>query len=123
MNQNHEAAKDGLKYQHDVSGNTGTGNSMKLETLLFAVVLAASAAQAQAQTPMPSGDTPTPADRKAAHAAVMKACGADIQSLCADKTGREMMRCLRVNTDKLSAGCRDALPAPMHRPATPPPSH
>jgi hypothetical protein len=93
---------------------------MKLETLMFTMALAAVSA-AQAQTP--SDNTPTPADRQAAHAAVMKACETDIQTLCTDKTGREAMKCLRVNTDKLSAGCKDALPAPMHRPAMPPPSH
>ncbi len=60
-------------------------------------------------------------DMKAAHDAVMTACAADTKSLCADKQGREAMMCLRSNTDKVSAGCKDALskmPA-RHAPPTP----
>jgi hypothetical protein len=48
----------------------------------------------------------------------MKACAADIQSLCADKKGREVMMCLRGNSDKLSAGCKDAM-STLRRPASP----
>lgn len=89
---------------------------MKLKPLLFAMtVVAISAAQAQT----PSGDTSTPSDRHAAHAAVMKACSADIQSLCADKKGREVMMCLHANTDKLSSGCKDAL-STLHKGPPPP---
>jgi hypothetical protein len=89
---------------------------MKLHalTLIAAVSIATSI---QAQTP-PGGPPPSP-EMRAAHAAVMKTCEADIRNLCADKQGREAMHCLRSNSDKLSAGCADALsklPRPPHPP-------
>jgi hypothetical protein len=87
---------------------------MKLEALLLATGIAATGF-VQAQTP---GGAPPSADRQAARAAVMKACAADIQSLCADKKGREVMMCLRGNSDKLSAGCKDAM-STLRRPASP----
>ncbi len=74
-------------------------------TLAAALTLAASGAWAQA----PGGD---------ARAAVQAACKADMDTLCAGKTGREAMQCLRAAPDKVSAPCKDAMskmPAP--RPA------
>jgi hypothetical protein len=43
-----------------------------------------------------------------------------MQTLCADKQGREAMQYLRSNTDKLSADCKDAM-ANMPKRAPPPP--
>jgi|HubBroStandDraft_3_1064219.scaffolds.fasta_scaffold188783_2 hypothetical protein len=91
---------------------------MKQHTLLIIAALSVSAACAQAQTP---GDSPAPADRQAARAAIAKACDADIKSYCSDQHGRELMMCLRTNADKLSAGCKDAM-ASMRRTAPPPPA-
>jgi hypothetical protein len=91
---------------------------MKLNALLFGLT-AVAIGVVQAQTPSGNAPTsPTPSDRHAAHAALMKACDDDIQSLCADKKGREVMMCLRASTDKLSGGCKDAL-STLHRPAPP----
>jgi hypothetical protein len=85
--------------------------------LLIAALAAAGLAAAQA----PSEGAPSP-ERQAAHAAVMKACDAEIKSLCADHHGREVMMCLRRNTDKLGAGCKDALSQlPRHEPPAAPP--
>lgn len=79
---------------------------MKHGALLLAAALAA-AAITQAQAP---GDgSPPPPDRQAAHAAVLKACDAEIKSFCANQQGRGLMMCLRTNTDKLGAGCKDTL--------------
>jgi hypothetical protein len=86
---------------------------MKLRFLLVISLLSATAVQAQ--TP----PAPTP-EQQAAREAVRQSCAADIQSLCADKKGREAMQCLRSNPDKVSAGCKDAM-SKMHRPSTPPP--
>jgi hypothetical protein len=76
------------------------------------VVLAAlvAGAGAEAQTPAPSPDV------RAARAAVHEACQSDMQSLCGDKQGREAMQCLRSNTDKVSADCKDALSKLPKRP-------
>jgi len=92
------------------------GQFMKLNALLLVAALSA-AGSVQAQTP-PSGGAPPSSDRQAAHAAVLQACDADIKGLCADKQGRDLMMCLHSNTDKLSAGCKDAM-SKLHRPATP----
>ena len=78
---------------------------MKHGALLLAAALAVAAiAHAQA----PADGSPSP-DRQAAHAAVLKACDAEIKSLCAGQRGRELMMCLRSNGEKLGAGCKDAL--------------
>lgn len=69
------------------------------------------AAAAHAQAP----------DMSAARDAMMKACTADIKSLCADKQGREVMMCLRGNTDKVGASCKDAMSKMPARPAPPAP--
>jgi len=92
---------------------------MKHGALLLAAALAA-AAIVQAQAPG-DGSAPPP-DRQAAHAAVLKACDAEIQSLCANQRGRELMMCLRSNTDKLGAGCKDTLAQlRRHEAPVPPP--
>jgi hypothetical protein len=84
--------------------------------LLIAALAAAGLAAAQA----PGDSAPSP-DRQAAHAAVLKACDAEIKSVCADHHGRELMMCLRRNTDGLGAGCKDALSKlPRHEPAATP---
>ena len=44
-----------------------------------------------------------------ARAALMKACAADLKSLCAGKEGREQFMCLRENADKVSPTCKAAL--------------
>jgi hypothetical protein len=82
---------------------------MKLTALILAASLLG-AAVAQAQTP----PAPSP-EMQAARDAMQKACAADQKSLCDGKQGREMFQCMRTNTDKLSAGCKDAM-AKMPRP-------
>jgi hypothetical protein len=91
---------------------------MKRHTLILLATLVA-AASAQAQTP-PAGGAAPPADREAARAAIVKACGSDIKTYCSDKQpGRETMMCLRTNADKLGGDCKDTL-ASMRRNAPPP---
>ncbi len=89
---------------------------MKRATMILASALAASAllaaAAAQAQPPAPSPEL------QAARDAVRKACAEDSKALCGDKQGREMMQCMRANSDKLSAGCKDAM-AKLPRPPAP----
>jgi hypothetical protein len=84
---------------------------MKLKSLVLCVSLFASGA-VLAQEPPPS------AEHLAHREAARKACDADIKSSCAGKEGRETFQCLRANTAKLSAGCKDAL-AKMPNPAAP----
>ncbi len=84
---------------------------MKLRTMVFTAALLAAAA-AQAQPPAPSPEV------QAARDAMRKACADDNKTLCGDKQGREMMQCLRSNSDKLSAGCKDAM-AKLPRPPAP----
>jgi hypothetical protein len=86
---------------------------MKFKSLvLLAAVMAAPALYAQAPAPSP--------EAQAARDAVQKACANE--AACTGKTGREMFMCLRTNTDKLSAGCKDALSKLPQRPAGPPPA-
>ena len=57
-----------------------------------------------------------------AAAAARQACANDIQSMCADQKGGAVFACLRGNTDKLSAECKDALAkVPARPPAAPAP--
>jgi hypothetical protein len=87
---------------------------MKLHTLvLLAAAMVAPSVFAQAP-PAPSPEA------QAARDAVTKACANE--SACTGKTGREMFQCLRTNTDKLSAPCKDALAKLPARPAGPPPA-
>jgi hypothetical protein len=90
-------------------------------TALWLIAALAAAGSAWAQTPG-DGSAASP-ERQAAHAAVLKACDSELRTLCAAQHGREQMMCLRNNSDKLSAGCKDAL-SRLHRreaPANPPP--
>jgi hypothetical protein len=86
---------------------------MKLSSLALFVALA-SAAAVQAQSP----PTSTP-DQQGGREAVKEACATDVQSLCAGKQGRDAMMCLRSNSDKVSAGCKDAM-SKLHGPGAPP---
>jgi curli biogenesis system outer membrane secretion channel CsgG len=91
---------------------------MKHRAVLLIAALAATGVAA-AQTPGEA--TPSP-ERQAAHAALLQACDAEIKSVCADHHGREVMICLRRNTDKLGAACKDALSKlPRHEPPAAPP--
>ncbi len=93
---------------------------MKLRALAVMMLTAlAAAGSTLAQSPE---NAPSP-DRQAAREAMRKACSGDIQSLCADKQGREMMMCLRGNAAKLSPGCSDAMAKmPMRPPGGAPPA-
>ena len=85
--------------------------AMKLPVIVIAAsLLGAMAAQAQ--------DAPSP-EHLAAREATHKACATDEKSLCDGKQGREIFQCLRQNSDKLSAGCKDAM-AKMSPPGGPP---
>jgi len=79
--------------------------------MLVGALIAVEFAEAQAPAPSP--------DAQAARAAAHKACQSDMQTLCANKQGREAMQCLRSNADKLSADCKDAL---SKLPKRPPPA-
>ncbi|HEY4339277.1 MAG TPA: hypothetical protein VGM97_04980 [Steroidobacteraceae bacterium] len=84
---------------------------MKIRTLiLLGAALAAPALYAQAPPQSP--------EMQAAREAVTKACSNE--AACTGKTGREMFACLRTNTDKLSAGCKEAMSKMPARPAAPP---
>jgi hypothetical protein len=75
---------------------------MKLSALsLCASLVAITLAQAQPPAPSP--------EMQAAREAVRKSCANDSKTYCADKKGREAMQCLRENSDKVSADCKDAL--------------
>jgi hypothetical protein len=82
---------------------------MKVRSLFICAALIATAA-VQAQTP----PAPSP-EMQAAREAVRKSCEADMKSLCGDKQGREAFMCLRTNSDKVSAGCKDAMAKMPHR--------
>ena len=41
--------------------------------------------------------------------AVARACRADAEKTCAGKTGQEMQQCLKSNSEKLSADCKNAM--------------
>ena len=76
---------------------------LKLKSLVLCVsLLALGAALAQ------EAAAPSP-EHLARREATRKACDAEIKSTCAGKEGRETFQCLRANTDKLGAGCKDAL--------------
>ncbi len=90
---------------------------MRIMSLASLSLLALVTFGAQAQAP-----TPTP-EQQAARDAFRKACQSDMQTLCADKQGREAFQCLRDNSDKVSASCKDAMSKLPRRPApaSPPP--
>ena len=64
------------------------------------------------------GFTPSPGMR-AARAAMMQACGADMKTLCAGKEGREPFMCLRENAEKASGACKAAMAKMPRRPQPP----
>lgn len=84
---------------------------MKFNSFVLVVSLL-TAATVQAQAPAPSPEA------KAAHEAFHKACATDVKTLCSDKKGHEVGACLRSNSDKLSASCKDAM-AKLPMPAAP----
>ncbi len=77
---------------------------MRQVLLVLAVTFAAGAASAQTE----GGGGPSP-EIRAAFQAARQACMSDAKTYCSGSTGREMMMCLRENTDKVSAACKDAL--------------
>jgi hypothetical protein len=81
---------------------------MKLRIAFCAVALVLSASAFAQQKGNPAA------------AAAREACAADIQSMCSDKKGGQVFACLRGNSDKLSAGCKDAM-AKLPPPAAPAP--
>ncbi len=87
---------------------------MKLKSIALLAALAAAPVFAQAP---PAGGGPSP-EVRAALEAMRTACANDQKTLCDGKQGREVNQCLRANTDKLSAGCKDAM-AKMPRPQRP----
>ena len=90
---------------------------MKLASLALVAAALMAAECIQAQAP----PAPTP-EMQAAREAMRKACGDDMKKLCADKTGREAMQCMRENSDKVSPGCKDAM-AKLRASAPPPQPH
>nr|MEA2798691.1 rane fusion protein multidrug efflux system [Phenylobacterium sp.] len=64
------------------------------------------------------GAAPSP-EAAGARQAAMQACSADMTKLCPGQQGREALMCLRQNTDKASAACKDAM-AKMPRRQPPP---
>jgi ABC-type uncharacterized transport system YnjBCD ATPase subunit len=86
---------------------------MKL-SLIVALSALALAGSAAAQEPAGGGG-----GQSDARAALRQACAADAKTLCADKQGREMMMCLRDNSDKVSQGCKDAMAKMPQRPQRP----
>jgi hypothetical protein len=75
--------------------------------ILAGAMCAATSAFAQ---PPAGGQRPaaTP-EMQAAREAMMKACAADMKTLCDGKQGREAMMCMRDNADKVSDGCKDGM--------------
>jgi hypothetical protein len=86
---------------------------MKLKILILIGALGA-AGGAYAQD---GGGAPPGGD---ARAAMQKACAADLATLCPGLTGRDANMCLRQNSDKASAGCKDAMSKAPARPPGPP---
>lgn len=87
---------------------------MRRVLVAAAALLAAPFALAQAP-----GGGPPPGVREAIQA-VRTACQNDTKQYCSDKQGREVFQCLRDNSDKVSAGCKDAL-AKLPQRRRPPP--
>jgi hypothetical protein len=89
---------------------------MNIRVLGLIAVLAGGVAAAQTPPAPPADGAPDSAQRHSQHAAMLAACDADIKSLCADQSGRRVMRCLHKNGAQLSSGCKSALP--MRHPPT-----
>jgi len=62
-----------------------------------------------------AGSGPTEADRAAARAKMLVACGADIKKYCPDLKGREMGMCMRDHRDDLSDACKAEMKKSRHR--------
>jgi DNA-binding CsgD family transcriptional regulator len=56
-----------------------------------------------------TGFPPPSPQQLAAMEAAKAACEPDMKSLCAGKTGRDAMMCMRENHDKVSQACKDAM--------------
>jgi hypothetical protein len=82
---------------------------MKTLKLILAAGVMAAATSAFAQPPAGEGRPAPSPEMQAARESMMKACAADMQSLCQGKQGREMMMCMHDNADKMSDGCKDAM--------------
>ena len=76
--------------------------------LLPMIVLAALSVGTAAFAQEPAGGGPSP-EMQAARKAMMQSCATDMKTLCDGKTGREAMMCMRDNTDKVSAPCKEAM--------------
>ena len=79
-----------------------------LRAMILAGAMAA-ATSAFAQPPAGGGPPQMTPEMQAAREAMMKACAADMKTLCEGKQGREAMMCMRDNGEKLSDGCKDAM--------------
>jgi cytochrome c556 len=84
---------------------------MKLTIALTVAALAFAGSAYAQQAPSP--------EMQAAREAMMKACAADMKSMCDGKEGREAFMCLRENQEKLSQPCKDAR-AKLRPPGAPP---
>lgn len=83
---------------------------MKLRLMTFMAVSAlAGAALAQAPGGPPGGGQGPSPEAQAARQAMLKTCEADAKTLCSGKAGRELMMCLRENSEKVSAPCKEAM--------------
>ena len=92
---------------------------MKLQ---IAVALAAFSLGGSALAQEAPGGPPAPTpEQQAARQAMRQACAADMKTFCDGKEGRDRMMCMRENSDKLSAPCKDAMAKmPARRPPPPP---
>jgi hypothetical protein len=82
---------------------------MKSLKMIIVAGAMAAATSAFAQPPA-GGDRPAPSpEMQAARESMMKACAADMKTLCDGKQGREAMMCMRDNAEKVSDGCKDGM--------------
>ena len=95
---------------------------MKLRiAITLAALAAAGSAFAQQPAPAPGGGGGPSPEMQAARQAMREACAADMKTLCDGKERRELMMCMRENSEKVSQPCKDAI-AKMPRPPAPPPA-
>jgi hypothetical protein len=90
--------------------------------ITLAALAAAGSAFAQQPPPGPGGGGPTP-EMQAARQAMREACAADMKTLCDGKERRELMMCMRENSEKASQPCKDAIAKMPRRPGPPPGGH
>ena len=81
---------------------------MKLMPMIVLAALSVGTAAFAQDPPAGGGASPSP-EMQAARKAMMQSCATDMKTLCDGKTGREAMMCMRDNTDKVSAPCKDAM--------------